>query len=89
MFKQIVGLEFSVPLEKCSLIYRHHHKGLHILTYNRHSWLLSIEVYLACHTNCCKEHPFIWSSLRNRDIHPCSQAFSKRAVTNCFNDFGL
>ena len=44
-----------------SLIWRRHHYrwGLHILTFARHSWLLSSEDSLACHTYCDMGHPFI------------------------------
>ena len=39
-------LEFFVPLETVSLIWKHHHciagEGLHIVTYGRHLWFLSV-----------------------------------------------
>ena len=34
-------------------------EGLQILTYARHSWPLSSEGSLACHTYCDTDHPFI------------------------------
>ena len=34
-------------------------KGLQILTYARHLWLLSGEGSLVCHTYCDTGHPFI------------------------------
>ena len=34
-------------------------EGLQILTYARHSWPLSSEGSLACHTYCDTGHPFI------------------------------
>ena len=34
-------------------------EGLQILTYARHSWPLSSERSLACHTYCDREHLFI------------------------------
>ena len=34
-------------------------EGLHILTYARHSWLLSSKGSLACHTYCDMGHPFL------------------------------
>ena len=34
-------------------------EGLQILTYARHSWPLSSEGYLSCHTYCYTGHPFI------------------------------
>ena len=34
-------------------------EGVHILTYTRHSWPLSGECSLTCHTLCNKEYPFI------------------------------
>ena len=34
-------------------------EGLQILNYARHLWLLSSEGYVACHTYCDTEHPFI------------------------------
>ena len=49
-----VCLEFSVPLENFSLIWRRHHCRwrLQILTYARHSWPMSSEGSLTCHTHC-------------------------------------
>ena len=45
-------------------------EGLQILTYARHLWPLSSEVFfLACHTYCDTWHPFIWSSPKTRDTH--------------------
>ena len=61
-------------------------KGLQILTYARHSWQLSSEGSLACHTYCDTGHPFIWSSPRIRDTHTYCRVFGSRAVTTCFND---
>ena len=47
-------------LENFSLIWRlHHYKGLQILTYAWHSWPLSSEGSLACHTFYDTGHPFI------------------------------
>ena len=34
-------------------------EGLHILTYARHSWSLSSEGSIACHTYCGTGHPFL------------------------------
>ena len=34
-------------------------EGLHILSYARHSWPLSSEGSVACHTHCDTGHPFI------------------------------
>ena len=59
-----VCLEFFVPLENVSLIWRFGDittavEGLQILTYARHLWPLSSEGSLACHTYCDTGHPFI------------------------------
>ena len=44
-------------------------KGLKILTYAWHLWLLSSEGSLAYDTYCDTEHPFIIASPRIRDTH--------------------
>ena len=40
-------------------------EGLQILTYAQHSWPLSSESSLACHTYCDTGHPFIRTSCKN------------------------
>ena len=57
--------------------------------YARHSWSLSREGSLACHTYCYTGHPFIWSSQRTLDTQSYCRAFSSGAVTTCFYDLGL
>ena len=56
-----VCLWFNVPLKNISLILRRHCYRWRIknMTYTRHSWLLSSEGSLACHTYCDTGHPFI------------------------------
>ena len=56
-----VCVEFIIPLENFSLIWRHHHYRWRAanLTCTRHSWPLSSEGSLACHTFCDTGHPFI------------------------------
>ena len=60
-FCLFVCLRFIVPLENFSLIWRRHYngEGLQILTYAQHSWPLSSEGSLTCHTYCDTGHPFI------------------------------
>ena len=58
-------------------------------TYAWHSWPLSSEGSLTCHTYCDTGHLFKWSCPRTRDTNSCSQAFSSGAVTTCFNDLCL
>ena len=60
--------------------------GLKILTYAWHSWPLSSEGSLACHTYCDTGHPFIRSSPKARDTHTFCRAFSSGVVTTCFYD---
>ena len=57
-------------------------EGLQILTYTGHSWPLSSEVSLACHTYFNSR--LWWSSTRTRDTYKCCRAFSSETVTNCF-----
>ena len=48
-------LEFFVPLENFSLVWRrqHHWGRVQIVTYTWHSWQLSSEIFfIACHTSC-------------------------------------
>ena len=49
-------------------------EGLQIFTYARHSWPLSSEGSLVCHTFCDIGHPLLWSSPRNCDTQ-CSCHF--------------
>ena len=63
-------------------------EGLQILTYTRHSWSLSSEGSLTCHTYCDTGLPFIMV-IRTRDTHTCYRAFGSGAVTTFFNDLGL
>ena len=48
-------------------------EGLQILTYTRHSWPLSIEGPLVCHTNCDTEHPLKWSSSITMILTPVAE----------------
>ena len=57
-------------------------EGLQILTYARHSWPLSSEGSLACHTYCDTGHPFIMVICQD-PLH------FHLAVTTCFYDLGL
>ena len=61
-------------------------KGLCTLTYARHSWSLSIEDSLECHTYSDMGHPFIMVIFE--DPWHC-RAFSKVADTTCFRDLAL
>ena len=56
-----------------------------ILTYNRHSWPLSSEGSLACHTG----HFFIWSFLRTHDNQTCCLTLSSGGVNTCINSMSL
>ena len=53
--------------------------GLQILTYARHSWPLSSEVSLACHTYCDTGHPLIMV-ISEDPWHTYCRAFSSGAV---------
>ena len=65
-------------------------EGRQILTYAWHSWPLSSEGSLACHTYCDAGNPFVeWSSPRTRDTHTYSWAFSNGIVTSCFYELAL
>ena len=66
--KRCIRKSFSVFVWDLSYLSRIFHaygdvtitvEGLHILTYARHSWPLSREGSLVCHTYCDKGHPFI------------------------------
>ena len=52
-----------------------------------HSWPLSSEGSLACHTFCDTGHPFTIVISETRDTHTYWRAFSSGAVTTCFYDF--
>ena len=55
-----VRMGFIVQLENFSLIWRRHHYWWRAAnSYARHSWPLSSEGSLACHTYCDTGHPFI------------------------------
>ena len=61
---------------------------LQSLTYTQHSWLLSTEDSLMCHTN----KPFIMvisEDPRTRDTHSCCRLFGSGAVNTCFKDLGV
>ena len=62
-------------------------EGLQILTYARHSWSLSSEGSLTCHTYCDTVQTFIM--VMSDDTHTCCLAFGNGAVTACYNDLGL
>ena len=64
-------------------------EGLQILTYPRHSWPLSSEGSLACHTYCDMGHPFIIVISENQWHSHLCRAFSSGTVTFCFYDLGL
>ena len=64
-------------------------EGLQILTYVAHSWPLSSEGSLACHTYCDTGHKFIMVISRTCDTQTDCQAFSSGAVTTCFYNLGL
>ena len=57
---------------------------LQILVYTQHSWPLSSEGSLVCHTYCDTGHPFVWSSLRTHNTLTCCQTIGSGAVTTCF-----
>ena len=66
-------------------------EGLHtcILTNTWHLRPLSSESFLVCHTYYDTELPFIKVISEDPWQSNCYQAFSSRAVTSSFNDFGL
>ena len=61
-------------------------EGLLILTYPRHSWSLSSESFLACHTCCDTGHPFI---MVISETHTYCRAFISGTATTWFYDLGL
>ena len=64
--------------------------GLQILTYTRHSCLLSSDGNITCHTHCDIGHPFTMVIFENQwHLHLLPSVYSSRAVTTCFNDLGL
>ena len=82
-----VCLRFFVPLENFSLIWRRHHYGTSewLQIYARHSWPLSSEGSLTCHTYCDTGLPFIMVIYEGT----CCQAFGSGVDTTCFYDSGL
>ena len=64
-------------------------EGLQLLTYAQHSWPLSSEGSLACHTTVTPGICLYWSSPRTRNTHTLCQAFGSGAVTTCYYDLGL
>ena len=88
LFRFFFCLEFIVPLENFSLIWRVTvtDKRLQILTYARNLMLLNIEGSLACHTYCDTVRLFAMSSFRTNVTHIFCRAFDSGAVTlsTCF-----
>ena len=64
-------------------------EGLQMLTYTRHSCLLSSEGSLACHTSCDTMHPVLMVISEDCDTHTYCRAICDGTVTTCFNDLGL
>ena len=64
-------------------------EGLHILTYARHSWPLSSEGSLACHTLLWLEASIYNGHLRGPVTITYCRASGSGAVTTCFYDVGL
>ena len=63
-------------------------EGLQILTYARHSWPLSSEGSLACHTYWIRGICLWWSSPRTRDTRGCDSntqpsACGANSLTHC------
>ena len=77
-----IFLEIFTHLEMSPLIIR-----AVSLTCARHSWPLSNEEYLTCHTYSDSGQPFIM--IISKVTHTCCRAFGSGAVTTCFNDFAL
>ena len=61
--------------------------GLQILTYTRHSWPLSIEGPLVCHTNCDTEHPFKIVIFDYQDTSPVAERFAVELSLPSFTTF--
>ena len=55
------------------------------LTYARHSWPLSSEGSLACHTYCDTGHPLIM--VISEEHCTCCREFGSGAVTTCFYNY--
>ena len=75
--------EFFTNMETSSLPI----KGCKFFTYARHSWQLSSEDSLACHTYC--DTGYLLIMVISRDTHTYCRALSIRAVTTCFYVLGL
>ena len=73
-------MEIIVLFDNFSLIWRRHHcgEGLGILTYARHSWPLSSEGSLACHTYCDTGHPFTCILVISEDLWYTHTPFADR-----------
>ena len=59
-------------------------EGLQVLTYARHSWQLSGEGSLACHTYCDTGHPFNNCHLRGPVTHTYCRAIGNGDLTTVF-----
>ena len=69
---------------------RHHcRRGLLILTYARHSWPLSSEGSLACHTYCDSGHPFIMVTSEDQWHSHLLPSVSQWSCHYLFYYFGL
>ena len=80
-----VSLDFFVPLENVSIIWRRTITGEWLQIFNLCSapMPLSSKGSLSCHTYCDMGHP------RTHDTHTYCQTFGSGAVTYCFYDLGL
>ena len=88
MYVCFVCLWFPVPHENFSLIWRCHYywqSWFQILTFTRHSWPLSSDVSLVCHTYCDSGH----LSKKTRGTRTCCRVLGSWAVTTCYNNLDL
>ena len=91
MFVLFVCFGVIITLENVSQVWKRHQYRWRApdLAYSRHSWPLSSEGSLVCHTFCDTGHCFIMVISAECDTHFCCRAFSSGHVTTCFNGIGL
>ena len=81
-----------IPLLNVSLVWKRHHYWWRAqdFAYTRHSWPLSNEGSLACHTFCDTGHRFIMVICADCDTPSVAERLAvELPVTTCDNDIGL
>ena len=90
-FFLFIGLEFIVPLEHFSLMWRRHHCWWRAANFDLCSALMAIELwgFFTCHTYCDTGLPLIMVISEDPWNSPCCRAFGSGAVITCFYDLHL